>query len=87
VMEINATHALNGELASFLIDPSVAVCGATLRDIEFPEGSAVVLVVRDRNLIAARGRTQILAGDHVFVFYKQQDRGVIELLFGSPESG
>lgn len=86
VMEINATHALNGELGSFLIDPTVAVCGAHLRDVEFPPGSSVVLVVRDRDLIAARGDTEIRAGDHVFVFFRPEDRGIIELLFGNPEA-
>lgn len=87
VMEINATHSLNGELASFLIDPSVAVCDCKLREIDFPRDAAVVLVVRDRDLIAARGDTDIRAGDHVFVFFKPEDRGTIELLFGNPEAG
>jgi potassium/hydrogen antiporter len=87
VLEINSTMTLGGELVSFLIDPSVAVCGAYLRDIEFPAGAAVVLVVRGRNLIAPRGQTKIEPLDHVYVFFQPQDRPTIELLFGSPELG
>lgn len=87
VVEVNSTFALNGELVPFLIDPSVAVCGAALRDIEFPEGCAVVFVVRGREMIAARGQTSLEAGDHVFVFFAPEHRPTIELLFGSPESG
>jgi cell volume regulation protein A len=87
VLEINSTYALSGELASFLIDPSVAVCGAQLREITFPEGSAIVLLLRDRELIAARGTTRLDPGDHAFVYFRPQDRGTIELLFGHPEDG
>jgi cell volume regulation protein A len=87
VLEINSTFPLNGELTSFLIDPSVAVCDAFLRDIEFPSGAAVVLIIRGRDLIAPRGQTKIQAGDHVYVFFQPQDHPMIELLFGSPELG
>jgi len=87
VLEINSTYSLNGELTSFLIEPTVAVCGAYLRDIEFPPGSAAVLVVRGRELIAPRGQTMLQAGDHVYVFFQPKDRPVIELLFGGPEGG
>jgi potassium/hydrogen antiporter len=87
VLEINSTFSLNGELVSFLIDPSVAVCGAYLREIEFPPGAAVVLVVRGKDLIAPRGNTRIEPQDHVYVFFKSKDRPTLELLFGSPELG
>lgn len=87
VLEINSTYSLNGELASFLIDPSVAVCGALLSEVEFPRGAAAVLIVRGRELIAPRGQTQIQAGDHVYVFFQPSDRPTIELLFGGPEAG
>jgi cell volume regulation protein A len=86
VLEINATYALDSELVSFLIDPSVAVCGAELREVEFPPGAAVVLIVRDRQLVAARGHTRLEAGDHVYVFFRAKDRPIMELLFGGPEA-
>lgn len=86
ILEINAMHHLNGALTSYLIDKSVAVCGAQLKDLEIPDGASVVLVVRGCDLIAPRGQTTIEAGDHVYVFFQPKDRPVIELLFGSPES-
>ena len=87
VLEINSTYSLKGELVSFHIEPTVAVCDALLRDIEFPRGSAVVLIVRGRELIAPRGDTAIRAGDHVYMFFQPEDRPMMELLFGSPEAG
>ena len=87
VLEINSSHRLNGQLASFFIEPSVAVCGASLRDIEFPPNAAVILIVRGQDLIAARGTTVIEPNDHVYIFYRPEDRPLIELLFGRPEEG
>lgn len=86
VLEINSAHPLTGAISSFLIEPAAAVCGASLSQIELPPDSAVILVVRGRDLVAARGPTVLLPGDHVYVFYKPADRQYVELLFGQPES-
>jgi cell volume regulation protein A len=85
-LEINSAQHLEGELTSFYIEPSLAVSGAHLREIDFPAGSAVVLIVRGSQLLAARGSTRLEPGDHVYVFCRPEDRGYIELLFGGPES-
>jgi NhaP-type Na+/H+ and K+/H+ antiporter len=60
----------------------VAVCGATLAEVAFPPGASAVLVVRDQQLIAARGHTQLLEGDHVYVFCQAEDEPLIGLMFG-----
>jgi cell volume regulation protein A len=87
VLEINSAHPLNGEIASFFIQPPAAACGASLSQIELPADAAVILVVRGKDLVAARGQTMLLPGDHVYVFFRPADRRYIELLFGQPESG
>ncbi len=87
VLEINSSHRLNGELASFYIEAPAAVSGAKLSEIDFPAGAAVMLVVRDQELIAAKGGTTLQPGDHVYVFFRPEDRPFIELLFGRPEEG
>ncbi len=84
-MEISSTFALNGEITNYYIDASLAVCGAKLSEIEFPAGSAVVLIVRDKELIAPKGQTTLLAGDHVSLFNRSEDHAFIQLLFGGPE--
>lgn len=87
VLEINSAHQLNGEMGSFLIEPAAAVCGASLAEIGLPPDAAVTLIVRGRNLVAARGQTVLEAGDHVYVFFQPDDRRYVELLFGRSESG
>jgi cell volume regulation protein A len=87
VLEINSAQELGGELVSFFIEPSAAVCGAALRELEFPTGASVMLIVRHNQLIAPRGDTVIQTGDHVYMFFQQQDRSLMDLLFGRSEDG
>lgn len=83
-LEINSTQLLEGEILLFFIDESLAVAGAPLAKLPMPSGSAVLLVMRGRELIAARGATVLKPGDHVYLFCREADRPLIELLFGRP---
>jgi cell volume regulation protein A len=85
-LEINSTQPLHGQLVPFLIEAPTAVCGASLREIELPSGSAVVLVVRGKEVMAARGQTVLHEGDHAYVYTRPEDRPLVELLFGTPEA-
>lgn len=85
LLEINSTRPLSGELISFFITEPLAVCGAALADIEFPPAAAAMLVIREGDLVAARGQTVLQPGDHVYVFCRTEDRPYIELLFGRPQ--
>ncbi|MBL0921944.1 MAG: potassium/proton antiporter [Phycisphaerales bacterium] len=85
VLEVASTRLLKGELMSFYIDPSLAVCDAALSQVVFPEGAGAALVVRGDELLAARGSTVLRQGDHVYIFCRPEDRPFIELLFGRPQ--
>ncbi|MGC9261136.1 MAG: potassium/proton antiporter [Phycisphaerae bacterium] len=87
VLEINSARPLGGELASFFIESSAAVCGAALRELDFPTGASVMLIVRNDQLIAPRGDTVIQCGDHVYMFFQPSDRSLMDLLFGRVEGG
>jgi cell volume regulation protein A len=73
------------ELRSYYVEASLAVAGATLRDIPFPQDAAVTVVERARELIPPNGDLRLQAGDHVFVLARREDRSFIELLFGVAE--
>jgi potassium/hydrogen antiporter len=85
VLEINSAHRLNREIASFFVEPAVAVCDASLAEIKLPSDAAIMMVVRGQELVAARGSTVLRAGDHVYVFFRSEDRAYLELLFGRRE--
>jgi cell volume regulation protein A len=84
VLEIESMQPLEGELMSFYIDDALPVTGVPMADLPFPEGSAATLIVRGQQLIAPRGATELVPGDHVFVFARPEDRPFIQLLFGRP---
>jgi len=85
VLEIHSVCPLNAEITSFLIEPAASVCEAALSEIQLPADAAVTLIVRGNELVPAKGRTVLSEGDHVYVFYRPEDRGYIELLFGRSE--
>ena len=85
VLEINSTQRLGGEVVSFYVEPASAVAGSRISELPIPEGSAVMLVVRGRELVAARGRTVLQPGDHVYVFAPPAERSFVQLLFGRQE--
>jgi cell volume regulation protein A len=85
LLEIASTETLGAEVLSFYIEPASAVSGATIADLPFPDRSAVMLVIRGKDLIAPRGPTVLLPGDHVYVFCRTEDRPLVQLLLGRQE--
>jgi cell volume regulation protein A len=84
-LEINARRQLDGVIESFHISAALIVVDAKLSEITLPESASVLLLVRGEELLPARGKTVLLEGDHVYLFFKNTDRPLIELLFGGPE--
>ena len=85
VLEIESMQPLKGELMSFYVDDALAVVGVPMSDLPFPEGAAATLIVRGDELVAPKGGTELLPGDHVYVFARPEDRPFIQLMFGRPE--
>jgi cell volume regulation protein A len=85
MLEIMSTQRLAGEVMSFYVEPASAVAGSRIADLPIPEGSTVMLVVRGRELVAARGATVLEPGDHVYVFSAPAEKPFVQLLFGRQE--
>lgn len=85
VLQIESMQPLGGELMSFYVDDALAVAGASLAELPFPEGAAVMLMVRGDQLLPPKGATVLMPGDHVYVFSRPEDKAVIRLMFGQPE--
>jgi cell volume regulation protein A len=87
VVEISSAEMLEGgEIAVFHIEASSAVAGALVSELPLPPTCTIVLLVRDRTIIAPRGETNIAAGDHIYVLCPPGDRPLIDLMFGLRES-
>ncbi|WP_373048661.1 potassium/proton antiporter [Vulgatibacter sp.] len=85
VLEIASSQILSGDVLSFYVDSSSAVAGSVMADLPFPEGAAVMLVVRGNEMIAPKGQTRLDPGDHVYVFCRPTDRPFVQLMFGRTE--
>lgn len=84
-LEINSTRLLNGELMSFSISEPLAVCNVPVAKIPWPPTTSAVLLVRGEQLIAPRGSTVLLPGDHVYIFCRAEDKPFVQFLFGKAE--
>jgi cell volume regulation protein A len=87
VLEIESMQPLIGELVSFHIDETLAPCYSALRELPFPGGSSVVLIVRGRELVSPNGDTVLQPGDHAYMVTREEDRPLLHLLFGRSEDG
>lgn len=86
VLTVESFDRLDGELLSYYVDEALPVAGMTLQELPFPEGAAVTMIVRGRTLIAPKGDTRLEVGDHAYVLTKPDGVGMVQLLFGRPES-
>lgn len=85
VLELNSSEPLDAEVLSFSIDQAAAAAGARIAELPFPAGAAAALIVRGTALVVPKGQTQLLPGDHVFVFCRPDDRAFLQLMFGRLE--
>jgi potassium/hydrogen antiporter len=86
VLTIESFDRLDGEPLSYYVDEALPVAGMTLQELPFPEGAAVTMIVRGRELIAPKGDTRLEVGDHAYVLSKPDGVAMVQLLFGHPES-
>jgi cell volume regulation protein A len=85
MIEVDARAPMGDELRAYFVSDQLAVAGATLAEIPFPEGAAVSMLERGGALIAPSGSTRIEPGDYVYVIAPLEHRPHVELLFGRPE--
>lgn len=85
VLELVSTQPLSGEMMVFHVEPASAVAGARISDLPLPPDAAVMLVLRGKQLVPARGRTVLTPDDHVYVTASPTDAPLVRLLFGQAE--
>lgn len=85
VLEIESHQEFDTLIHSYFVDEALSVAGMSLADVPMPSGSSVMMIVRNKELIAPRGETVLVPGDHVYVLVAAEDTAFIQLLFGRPE--
>lgn len=85
VVEVDVRAPKGDELRAYFVSSQLAVAGATLAEIPFPDGAAVSMIERAGSLVAPSGATRVEPGDYVYVIAPADARPLVELLFGRPE--
>ncbi len=86
VLNIEAREPFTSDLHSYYVDEALPVAGCRLADLPLSLTTSVMLVVRNRDLIAPRGDTVLEMGDHVYVLSRPEDEGTVQILFGRAET-
>jgi cell volume regulation protein A len=81
-VELVSLRDYQGEFVWFHVESASAVAGAAVRELPIPESCVMVLVLRKDQVIAPRGDTELMPGDHVCVFVTREHRALLDLLFG-----
>jgi cell volume regulation protein A len=87
LLEIEGPSPFDREIRSYAIDEALPICGAAVASVPLPDGVAMMLVIRETQLLTPTDGLVLAPGDHVYVLVAEGDIPIVQLLFGSPESG
>lgn len=80
LMETGIIQELGGEVFAYRVDPSDAVVGHQVKELDLPRQALVNLIVRDREALLPRGSTAIEAGDELHLMVRRETRREVDLL-------
>ena len=85
ILEVSSTTQLDGKVLAFFVDKASAASGVAIRELPFPPGASVMVIVRGTSLIAPRGDVELAPGDHLYVVVSPVDEPLVRLMFGQQE--
>jgi trk system potassium uptake protein TrkA len=81
VMTVASLTGIEAEAIEFRIDIGTRIAGRALKDVDFPRGAIVGMILRDGEFILPHGDDQVLPGDEVIVFSLPEAIHEVEELF------
>jgi trk system potassium uptake protein TrkA len=81
VMTVASLSGIEAEAIEFRVERDSPVAGHTLRDLHFPKGGLVGMILRGDEIIMPRGDDSMLPGDDVIVFALPEAISEVEKLF------
>ncbi len=87
LLEIEGPAPFDRDIRSYVIDDALPICGAPVSALPLPPEVTVMLVIRGTQLLTPADTLVLAPGDHVYLLVTEGDISMVQLLFGSPESG
>lgn len=81
VMTVASLTGIEAEAIEFRIDIGTRIAGRALKEVHFPRGAIVGMILRDGEFILPHGDDQVLPGDEVIVFSLPDSIHEVEELF------
>jgi cell volume regulation protein A len=82
-LEITSLRDVDGDIVEYTLRDDFPGIGRRIRELSLPEGALVAMIVRGQEMVAPRGSTQLLAGDHVFVLLRPRTRWLVDRIFAA----
>ena len=80
-MTVASLTGIEAEAIEFRIDIGTRIAGRALKEVHFPRGAIVGMILRDGEFILPHGDDQVLPGDEVIVFSLPDSIHEVEELF------
>ncbi|GAA4434923.1 potassium/proton antiporter [Bremerella cremea] len=83
-LEINSLRNVEGDILDYTIEETSPAAGKLVSQLNLPDGITIALIARNEQFIPPRGKTQILAGDHVIVVVRTGAGEGTNAIFSAP---
>jgi potassium/hydrogen antiporter len=80
-LEITSLRDVDGDIVEYTVAADSLAAGRHVRDLRFPDGAVVAMLVREGEIIPPRGSTPVRTGDHVFVVIRPRLRPLVDRIF------
>lgn len=80
-LEITSLKQVDSDIVDYTVTADSRAAGRSVRDLMLPDGTVIAMIVRGQQAIPPRGRTQIEAGDHVFLLLQTHVRPLVDRIF------
>jgi len=81
-LEITSLKQLDGDIVGYPITAESPAAGHFVRELGLPHGAVLALIARAHQVVAPRGSTRVLVGDHAFVVASHSLRPVLDHILG-----
>lgn len=80
-LEITSLKHVDGDIVEYTVPSDSRASARLIRDLRFPDGAVVAMIVRGERIIPPRGSTRVEANDHVFLVVRPQVRPLVDRIF------
>ncbi|MEO5656664.1 MAG: potassium/proton antiporter [Nitrospiria bacterium] len=83
-LHITSVQQTDRHIVDYYLDDSSQAVGCLIKTLDLPAETFIAMIVRDGQVLAPKGQTELAAGDHLFVLCRVRDQPTLTRLFTRP---